>query len=263
MAGTDRGRGPGEEQLGPAPAVILARPQLGENVGAAARAMLNFGLTELRLVSPQCGWPNAKAVAAASGATEVLNRMRVFEGAAEATADLHHLFATTARPRELHKPVVTPEEAAREARALVAGGRRVGLLFGAERTGLTNDELVLADALVTVPANPAFASLNLAQAVLLVAAAWFKAGDAATPPRRETDTRPPATKGELRGLLDHLVAELDAVDFFRARDRRASMTRQLQTMFERAGLTEPDVRLLRGVVKDLARGGRKGRGAPR
>lgn len=252
----DGGAGPGGSAA--VPAIVLVRPQLGENVGTAARAMLNFGLTDLRLVRPSFGWPNAKAVAASAGAHEVLNRMRICDGVPEAAADLHHLYATTARPRELHKPVVTARRAGEEARALAAAGRRVGFLFGPERTGLTNDELILADALLTIPLNPAFSSLNLAQAVLLVADAWFQAGDR-TPPRREPATqRRPATKGELADLLDHLVAELDAVDFFRAPDRRVSMRRQLQTLFERAGLTEPDVHLLRGVVKELARGGRRG-----
>ena len=246
---------PGADDL--QPAIVLVRPQLGENVGTAARAMLNFGLSDLRLVRPKFGWPNAKAVAAAAGAHVVLNGMRLTGGVPEATADLHHVYATTARPRELRKPVLTARGAAAEARAAMAAGRRVGFLFGPERTGLANDELILADAIVSIPLNPAFPSLNLAQAVLLVADAWFQAGDA-TPPRLEpADHRRPATKGELAGLLDALVAALDAVGFFRAPDRRVSMIRQLQALFERAHLTESDVHLLRGVVKELARGGRR------
>src|SRR5262249_3243984 len=151
------------------PVVILCRPQLGENVGATARAMLNFGLTELRLVRPECGWPNAKAVAMASGAVGVLNEVRVFDRLEAAIADLHHVFATTARARELRKPVVSPDAAAAELRRLMGTGRRAGLVFGAERTGLQNDELLLADAIVRISTNPAFTSLNLGQAVLLVA----------------------------------------------------------------------------------------------
>jgi tRNA/rRNA methyltransferase len=250
----------GREALSSAPVVILVRPQLGENVGAAARAMLNFGLTELRLVRPQCGWPNVKALNAASGATEVLNRIALFERVADATADLERLYATTARGRELPKPVLSAAEAARACRAELAAGRRVGLLFGPERTGLENDELILADAVLSIPVNPAFYSLNLAQAVLLVAYEWFQSG-ADVPARREVEPAGrPATKGELAQLLDHLIAELDAVDFFRTPDRRESMARTLKAIFARADLHAPDVHLLRGVIKDLARGGRHRRG---
>ena len=248
----------GAEAGGPTtPVVILVRPQLGENVGAAARAMLNFGLPDLRLVEPQCGWPNVKAVQAASGATEVLNRLRVFERVEDDAGDLHRLYATTARGRDLPKPVVTAARAAREARAALARGQRVGILFGPERTGLVNDDLILADAVVRVPVNPDFFSLNLAQAVLLVAYEWFQA--AAAVPERQDSRRAgrPATKGELAQLLEHLIAELDAVDFFRTADRRASMSRALRLIFARAELREPDVHLLRGVIKELARGGRR------
>ena len=242
-----------------APVVILVRPQLGENVGTAARAMLNFGLLDLRLVRPQCGWPNAKALAAASGATEVLNRLQLFERVEDAAADLHRLYATTARTRELAKPMVSPRTAAQEARLAIASGERTGFLFGPERTGLANDELVLANAVLSVPVNPAFFSLNLAQAVLLVAYEWFQsAGDA--PGRRRVDPAGrPATKGELDQLLEHLIAELDATSFFRTADRRQSMARALRLIFARADLHEPDVHLLRGVIKQLARGDRRQR----
>jgi tRNA/rRNA methyltransferase len=241
-----------------APVVILVRPQLGENVGTAARAMLNFGLLDLRLVRPQCGWPNAKALAAASGATEVLNRLQLFERVEDAAADLHRLYATTARTREIAKPVVSPRTAAQEARLAIASGERTGILFGPERTGLANDELVLADAVLSVPVNPAFFSLNLAQAVLLVAYEWFQSGDA--PGRRQVDPAGrPATKGELDQLLKHLIAELDATHFFRTADRRQSMARALRLIFARADLHEPDVHLLRGVIKQLARGDRRQR----
>ena len=239
--------------LSPAPVIILVRTQLGENVGTAARAMLNFGLSEMRLVRPQCGWPNAKALNAASGAIEVLNRLQLFDSVEEATADLHRRYATTARPRDLPKAVVTAEAAARETRQASAAGDRVGVLFGPERTGLSNDELVYADAVLTMPLNPAFTSLNLAQAVLLVGYEWFKAG-AATAPRREA--RPAgrrATKAELDRLSDHLVGELDAAGFFRGPDRRVSLVRTLKLIAGRARLHEPDVHLLHGIIKALAR----------
>jgi tRNA/rRNA methyltransferase len=244
-----------------APAVILCRTQLGENIGAAARAMLNFGLTELRLVAPACGWPNAKAVVAASGAVEVLNRVELFPDLAAATADLHHTLATTARARELPKPVRDAEEAAAAARSLLQAGRRVGVVLGPERTGLTNDELLLADALVSFPVNPAFTSLNLAQAVLLFGYAWFRpvdAGSAEAAAPAATREGVPATKAEVAGLLEHLVRELDEVSFFRAEERRASLIRAIAVMLERRRWTAPEVHLMRGIVKDLV-GGRRAR----
>jgi tRNA/rRNA methyltransferase len=252
MAGTDRSRAGAAPE--PGPVILLVETQLGENIGAAARAMLNFGLVELRLVRPQCGWPNAKALAACSGASEVLNHATLHETLAAATADLHHLVATTARPRELAKPVADAADAAVAIRAATAAGLRVGVLFGPERTGLANDDLLLADSLLTVPVNPAYASLNLAQAVLLVGYEWHKAADAGVPP--PSPAPPPASKAELRGLLDHLTAELDRVDFFRTADRRTSMLRQLETALARAGFLTSEIQLLRGIVKELARGGR-------
>jgi tRNA/rRNA methyltransferase len=249
----------GIEALPPAPVVILCRPQLGENVGTTARAMLNFGLVDLRLVRPDCGWPNAKAVAAASGATEVLNRLETFSTLEAAIGDLHHVLATTARPRELRKPVMTGEAAAVELHRLLDEGRRVGLVFGAERSGLTNDELLLADALVSVPLNPAFSSLNLAQAVLLLGYEWFKATDRTPALRPPPGKDPPATKAEVLGVTSHLLAELDAIDWFRAADRRVSLARTIEVMIERRGWSRPEIHLMRGIIKDLARGGR-GRG---
>lgn len=257
MAGTDRARG--MDGLAPAPAVVLVGTQLGENIGTTARAMLNFGLCDLRLVRPKCGWPNVKALAASSGASGVLNHVRLHDALGDAIADLHHLYATTARPRELTKPVLTPRAAASQMRTQVDAGRRVGILFGPERTGLANEELLLADAIVSVPLNPGYASLNIAQTVLLTGYEWFQSGTTVAP-RQEPEGVIPATKGELAGLLDHLVAELDAIEFFRTPDRRASMVPTLQATFARAELATSEVQLLRGVVKDLARGGRRKRG---
>ena len=258
MTDPETARG-GLAALPPAPVVILVRPQLGENVGTAARAMLNFGLSELRLVDPKCGWPNVKALNAASGAIEVLNRLRIFETVEAASADLHRLYATTARPRDLPKRAIDPREAIAEALAGTAAGRRVGILFGPERTGLSNDDLLFAEAVVTVPLNPAFTSLNLAQAVLLVGYEWFRAvGEAPPPAPSSVDPARPATKGELDALFQHLLRELDAVDFFRAPDRRVSLIRTLKLILERAQLREPDVHLLHGIVKTLVRGRRPG-----
>jgi tRNA/rRNA methyltransferase len=247
---------PSAERPAGAPVVVLVRPQLGENVGTTARAMLNFGLTELRLVEPKCGWPSIKALQAASGATAILNDLRIFERVEDAVADLDLLFATTARPRDLPKRVVSAAGAAREARAALAGGRRVGVLFGPERTGLSNDDLIFADAVLSVPLNPEFTSLNLAQAVLLVGYEWFQAGGP-PPPRQGSAASRRATKGELDRLVEHLVGELDATGFFRTADRRLSMVRTLKVIVQRADLHEADVHLLRGVIKALARGPRR------
>jgi tRNA/rRNA methyltransferase len=256
MAGTDRSA-PGV--AGPAPVVILVRPQMGENVGTTARAMLNFGLTELRLVDPPCGWPNAKAVNAASGAASVLNDLRIHPTTAAAIADLERVYATTARPRDMTMDVVTAEAAAREARDLIAQGQRVGFLFGPERTGLENEDVVLADAVLTIPVNPAFASLNLAQAVLLVAYEWLRAGDRTPPVQPGGAGLAAATKGEVQGLLDHIVAELDGTAFFRSDDRRLKRIEELTLLLQRRQLRSVEVQTLRGVVKGLTQRRRAGR----
>src|SRR5262245_32864458 len=180
----------------PTPAIILVRPQLAENIGTAARAMLNCGLTDLRLVKPRPAMPHPRAIAASSGADEVIEKARIFASVEEAAADLDHLYATTARARDQLKPVVTARQAATEMRGHIAAGEKAGYLFGPERTGLENDELLLADVLVTVPLNPKFSSLNLAQAVLLLSYEWQMAGDV-TPPRRSDDSKEgPASKKE-------------------------------------------------------------------
>ena len=255
----------GIDDLPPAPAIILCRPQMGENVGAAARAMLNFGLLDLRLVAPEFGWPNAKAVAACSGAFEVLNRLRIFPDLKSAAFDLHHLYATTARGRDMNKPLFDEAGVAAAAREQIAGGAGVGIVFGPERTGLVNDEIALADAILSIPLNPAFSSLNLSQAVLLCASAWFRSGRQPSegpeapmgpgkrPPRAERRAEP-ATKAEISGFLEHLLGELEAVGYFRSDDRRQSLSRTITMLFERRALTRPEVHLLRGIVKELRRG---------
>ena len=255
MTSSFEGEGPKTasiEGLPPAPAVVLIGTQLGENIGTTARAMLNFGLTDLRLVRPKCGWPNVKALKACSGATEVLNGVRIYDSTDAATADLRLVLATTARPRDLPKPVVTAAEAGRDLRAAMAAGHAAGVLFGPERTGLSNDDLIYADAVLTVPLNPSYSSLNLAQAVLLIAYEWFQAGAPDRPQPSTTQARRPATKGELQGLLDHVVGELDATNFFRTPDRRQSMLQSMKVVIQRANLREPDIHLLRGMIKALA-----------
>jgi len=249
MAGTDRRKATAE---GGGPAVILIDPQLGENIGAAARAMLNCGLVDLRLVRPRDGWPNEKARAAASGAVEVIERARLFDSTAAAIADLNRVYATTARPRDMIKPVVTPRRAAEEMREAVARGEAVGVLFGPERTGLVNDDIALADAILSVPLNPGFSSLNLAQAVLVVGYEWFQAGVEAPPRQLVTNATRPASKAELLNFFAHLERELDACGFLRNEEKRPSMVRNIRNLFQRAELTEQEIQTLHGIVKELS-----------
>ena len=236
--------------LPPAPAIVLCRPQLGENVGTAARAMLNFGLSDMRLVQPRFGWPNAKAVASSSGAHDILNHMQVHETVGETLGDIHHLYATTARPREMVKPVIDARKAAHMARQQMEAGRKVAYLFGAERSGLTNEEIALADAIVTVPLNPDFSSLNLAQAVLLCGYEWHLATGIEAPTVL-LDEDPPATKHDLEGLMQHLLDELDHSGFFKSDQRRESLALVITLMLERRSMTQPEVFLLRGMIRSL------------
>jgi len=248
MSGTDRSR---QAPLPPGPAVILVEPQLGENVGMVARAMLNCGLTELRLVRPRDGWPNPTAEAAASGARAVIDGVRLFDTTKEAIADLHRVFATTARPRGMVKTVVTPAEAARELRAETAAGRKTGLLFGPERSGLVNDDIALADTLLSVPLNPAFASLNLAQAVLLVGHAWFLAGDETPPSRLDSGGAEPASKAEMVNFFERLETALDETGFLFPPEKRPNMVRNLRSMFHRMMPTAIEVNTLHGIIVAL------------
>lgn len=255
MSGTDSSRAPDWSPDGPI--TILVGPQMGENIGAAARAMWNFGLRGLRVVNPRDGWPNPRAVANASGAGSLLDEARLFATTPEAVADLHRVYATTARPRGYTKEVLTPEAAMVEARDLIAGGARVGFLYGPERTGLETPDIVLAQAIVSVPVNPAFASLNLGQCVLLLSAAWRRAVD--TTPARVLHTPGVdlAVAEDVTRMLAHLEAELDAVEFFRPPEKRAAMLENLRNIFRRAPLTDQDVRTLRGVIRALAAGPRR------
>lgn len=249
--GTERGR------VGATggPAIVLVGAQLGENIGTAARAMLNFGLTDLRLVRPKAGWPNVKALNAASGADEVIAGVRVFDDAADAIADLRRVYAATARPRDMAKPVLDAFAAAGAMRAAQGRGERSGVLFGPERTGLDNDDVALADAIVSIPLNPAFSSLNLAQAVLLVAYEWFRSGQGEGGHRMvplKAGTRP-ATKAELENFYRRLEGALDEAGFFASPKMRPVMVRNLRTFFARAEPSEQEVQTLHGVVERLRR----------
>ena len=234
-----------------APAIILVTPQLGENIGAAARAMLNCGLSDLRLVNPRDGWPNLAADRAAVGALELMPPVKVFASVAEAVADLTTVYATTARDRKMVKPIVTARQAALEARAHIAAGGKVGILFGPERTGLLSDDVTLANKLITVPLNPAFTSLNLGQAVLLLGYEWFQAGDATPAAQMPLNGTVPATNEELLNFFAHLERELDDCGFLRNLEARPSMVRNLRNLFQRAELTEQEVRTLHGMIKEL------------
>ena len=248
MAGTDHRR----RVSSGGPAIILVEPQLGENIGAAARAMFNCGLTELRLVKPRDGWPNERAVAMASGADIVLDNVQLFDSVEAAIADLRRVYATTARDRFMVKRVVTPRQAAGEMRRFEAAGEGSGILFGPERAGLVNDHIALADTVLSVPLNPAFSSLNLGQAVLLVGYEWFAAGEAALPELMQTGHSRPGTKEELLGFMAHLEEELDRSGFMRTKEKRPSMVRNLRNLFQRAQCTEQELRTLHGVVTALA-----------
>ena len=231
------------------PAIVLVRPQLGENIGMAARAMLNCGLDELRITAPRDGWPNPAAQAAAAGADAVIENARVFDTAAEAVADLQIVLAATARRRDVEKPVRDPRGAAR---LLRDSGARTGVLFGPERSGLDNDEVGLAAGIIEAPLNPDFPSLNLAQAVFLVAWEWRMAGPPPGPP-------PPselASAEAFEGFWQHLDGALDATGYYREPKLKPTVQRNLRAVFARAGLTDQEVRTLRGVIARLASGGR-------
>ena len=241
------------------PRMVLARSQLGENIGASARAMLNCGLTDMALVAPRDAWPNERAVAMASGADVVLDRAVVHGDLAAAVADLHHVYATTARGRDMTKRVVTPRAAAAEMRAAVARGEGVGVVFGPERTGLTNDDVALAQTVIHVPLNPSYASLNLAQAVLLVGYEWFQAGVEGVAEELVMAGSRPATRDEVVNFTTRLEGALDERGFFHVAEMRPSIARNLRNLFQRLPLTEQEVRTLQGVVSSLMKGPRTSR----
>jgi tRNA/rRNA methyltransferase len=252
-AGTDKTK---NWVIAPGPIVILVEPQLGENIGAAARAMANFGLSRLRLVRPREPWPNPKARMMASGADRILDEAALHDTLEVAIADCTRVFATTARAHDQAKPVVSADEAARLAAAPVAAGENVGILFGRERYGLENPEVALADRIITLPVNPAFASLNLAQAVAIVAYEWFKHAGAGLP-FAMPDKSPPAPKEQLLAFFAALEHELERIEYFRPPDKRGTMQVNLRNIFARMQPTQQDIRTLHGVVMAIAEG-RKG-----
>ena len=247
------------------PSVILVNPQLGENIGTAARAMANFALPDLRLFNPRDGWPNAKARSSATKGDWIVDSASVHDKLEDALADLNYVYATTARPRDMIKEVMTPDQAAADMHGRIAKGQKVGMMFGRERWGLHNDEIALADVVVMAPVDPSHASLNIAQAVLLMGYEWYKPiaqsmgmGTQEAGPEIETglkmpETRP-ATKEEMVGMFEHLERELEAGGFFKTKEIRPRMEVNLRNMMGRAEFTEQEVRTFRGVIAALSRG---------
>ncbi|OYV33969.1 MAG: RNA methyltransferase [Rhodospirillales bacterium 20-64-7] len=254
---TGRDGGADLHPIGNSPVVILVRPQLADNIGACARAMANGGLFHMRLVAPRDGWPQEKAWRNASGADRILDSLTVHDTVADAVADLHHVFATCPRPRHIIKPVLTARGAAAELRAICSRDLRAGLLFGPERAGLDNDDMAQADALVRYSLNPDFMSLNLAQAVMVMAYEWWTATDT-TPPRHfMTNETHVANKRQLDNFLTHLTDQLDACGFLRNLPKRPGMVRNIRHFFERGEVTEQELRTLHGIVTELAIGRRQ------
>ena len=251
--------GPTPQPAPPQPAFVLVRPQMGENIGAAARAMWNFGLDAMRVVAPRDGWPNPRAVAMASGAGRLLDDARLAEDVAGAVADCHYVLATTARARELTKPVMSPEHAMRVAAGRIGRGERVAVLFGPERTGLENPEIAPANALISVPVNPAFPSLNLAQCVLLVAYEWRRATTGIVAERTDMARAEPARAEEIEALARHYEDRLDEAGFFFPPDKADGMRVTLRNLWARMPLTGMDVRILHGVLRQMVRWKERGR----
>ena len=253
-AGTDKTKRWVEQ---PGPCVILVEPQLADNIGSAARAMANFGLSQLRLVAPRCGWPAERAYVMASGADRVLDGVQVFETAEAAMGDLNFVFATTARAHDQAKPVVDAGAAAQLAAEKIAAGESVGLMFGRERNGLENHEVALADRIITLPVNPAFASLNLAQAVAILSYEWFKLASGSALPFKMPQKSPAAPRQQLLAFFENLEHELEKVEFFRPPDKRDTMQINLRNIFSRMQPTQQDIQTLSGVIMSIAEG-RKG-----
>ena len=231
------------------PVIVLVRPQLGQNIGKAARAMLNFGLTEMRLVAPRDGWPNPDAGPSASGADLVLEQAQLFDTVQEAIADCSSVYASTVRRRDLVVPVVTPGQMADE---IAASPGRTAILFGPERSGLETEDVALANKIVTVPINPEFGSLNLAQAVILLAYEWSKRSDLAVPPSKELEAQAP--HGELEGLIGHLEGELEAKGYFHPPSRTQATKNTIRTIFTKTGWSSREVKAIRGIIRALAEG---------
>ena len=234
------------------PVIILVGPTLGENIGAAARAMMNFGLSEMRLVSPKGNWPNQKAINTASGAERILEQAKIFDTTEEAVADLQRLYATTAQVRDMEKPVLGPHGLAATVRENSVAGEKSGILFGRESKGLDNEDVAMSDAIVMVPVHPDHTSINLGQAVLLIGYEWFQAGDPETITEVTRKSGQPASRHELISFFEHLESELDECGFLYPPEKRPRMVRNIRNMFTRTGLSDQEVKTLRGIVAGLS-----------
>lgn len=239
------------------PAFVLVRPQMGENIGSAARAMWNFGLVRMRIVSPRDGWPNSRASALASGAGRLLDAVAVYPSTAEAVGDCTHVYATTARRRDLAVRMLAPESAMEEAATRIAGGEKVAVLFGPERSGLENDDIARANTVVTVPTNPEFPSLNLAQCVLLTAYEWRRASAAPSSAGQKGVRSELAAAIEVEKLAEHYEARLEAAGFFFPDAKAEGMKTTLRNLWSRMPLTASDVRILHGIIRQMARRSRR------
>lgn len=241
----------------PQPAFVLIRPQMGENIGAAARGMWNFGLERMRIIDPRDGWPNQKAVAMASGAGRLLDEAQIFDDTPSAIADCDYVYATTARPRGLTKPVMTPQAAMTDARARIAAGGKVAVMFGPERAGMENDDIARANAIISVPVNPAFPSLNLAQCVLLTGYEWQRETIPAQSSRVDA-AGDWAEQIEIEKLAEHFEDRLDTAGFFFPDHKAASMKQNLRNLWSRMPLTRADTQMLHGIMRQMVRWKEKG-----
>ena len=237
----------------PQPVMVLVRPQMGENIGGAARAMWNFGLDRMRIVNPRDGWPNQKAIAMSSGAGRLLDEAQICGSTAEAVADCTYVFATTARSRDLTVPVMTPEHAMTVAREKIAAGQKVAVLYGPERAGLENDDIALANAVINVPVNPEYASLNLAQCVLLTAYEWMRGAADVAPERMSMAGSDWASQGDVEALARHFEDRLDEAGFFFPEPKAEGMKINLRNMWSRFPMTRADIQMLHGMMRQMVR----------
>ncbi len=235
----------------PQPSIILVNPQMGENIGACARAMLNCGLEQMSIINPRDGWPNERATANSAGALEIMPEPAVFASTQEALKPYHYVYATTARPRDMAKPVLTPDAAAKDMHARIQSGQKIAIMFGGERAGLDNDDVALAHAIITAPLNPNFSSLNLAQGVLLIAYEWSKKLDNTAARQLAMRDSEPATHESVYGLVDRLAEELEAHKFFRSPDMKPTLIRNFKNMFSRTEMTDQEVKTLHGAISAL------------
>jgi tRNA/rRNA methyltransferase len=240
-----------DDTMIPEPIIILVTPQMGENIGMAARAMMNCGVRQMRIVAPRDGWPNERAVAASSGALDLMPAPALFETTADAIADLQYVYATSGRLRHMVKPILTAPAAIQDTQQRIASGHKVGILFGAERTGLLNDDLALANAILNIPTNPDFASLNLSQAVMIVCYEWLRIMDKTPDRRYDTVDSPPASGQEMQFLMTRLERELSDHGFFTAEHLRPTVMRNINNFLRRAEMTSQDVQTFQGIISAL------------